>query len=126
MHKLNFQVRSYECDLQGIVNNANYQHYLEHSRHEFLKTLNINFAEMHDEGLDLVLIEANLKYKSSLKADDEFYVMTRLENISRLKLKFTQIIYKTDESLILEAEMIGTCIDRKRNKPVVLEKLQIV
>ena len=27
------KVRDYECDLQGIVNNANYQHYMEHSRH---------------------------------------------------------------------------------------------
>ena len=30
-----FKVRDYECDLQGIVNNANYQHYTEHACHEF-------------------------------------------------------------------------------------------
>ena len=24
-----FEVRDYECDVQGIVNNANYQHYME-------------------------------------------------------------------------------------------------
>lgn len=121
MHKLNFQVRSYECDLQGIVNNANYQHYLEHSRHEFLKVQGINFAKMHEQGLDLVLIEAHLKYLSSLKADDEFYVMTKLENISRLKLKFTQLIYKFDQTPVLEAEMIGTCIDRNKGKPVIMQ-----
>ena len=27
------KVRDYECDLQGIVNNANYQPFMEHSRH---------------------------------------------------------------------------------------------
>ena len=26
--ELKDKVRDYECDLQGIVNNANYQHYL--------------------------------------------------------------------------------------------------
>ncbi len=124
MHRLDFQVRSYECDLQGIVNNANYQHYLEHSRHEFLKTLGINFTEMHEQGLDLVLIEANLKYISSLKADDEFYVITKLQYISKLKLKFTQLIYKSDDTAVLEAEMTGTCIDRSRNKPVIIKQLQ--
>lgn len=36
--ELPFKVRDYECDLQGIVNNANYQHYTEHTRHEFLRS----------------------------------------------------------------------------------------
>ena len=30
IYELTLKVRDYECDLQGIVNNANYQHYLEH------------------------------------------------------------------------------------------------
>ena len=34
IYELKMKVRDYECDLQGIVNNANYQHYLEHTRHE--------------------------------------------------------------------------------------------
>ena len=36
IYELKMKVRDYECDLQGIVNNANYQHYIEHTRHEFL------------------------------------------------------------------------------------------
>lgn len=51
-----FKVRDYECDLQGIVNNANYQHYTEHARHEFLLSRGISFAELHDKGIDAVEI----------------------------------------------------------------------
>ena len=36
IYQLDFKVRDYECDLQGIVNNVNYQHFYEHTLHEFL------------------------------------------------------------------------------------------
>lgn len=37
--ELEMQVRDYECDMEGIVNNAIYQHYLEHTRHEFFSII---------------------------------------------------------------------------------------
>ena len=49
IYELKLKVRDYECDLQGIVNNANYQHYLEHTRHEFLTSTGMSFAKLHDE-----------------------------------------------------------------------------
>ena len=45
IYELEMKVRDYECDLQGIVNNANYQHYLEHTRHEFLTSVGITIAK---------------------------------------------------------------------------------
>mgnify|MGYP005695630351 FL=1 len=53
---LDFSVRDYECDLQGIVNNAVYQNYLEHARHQFLRSCGFDFAQLHREGHDLSLI----------------------------------------------------------------------
>ena len=50
IYSLDMKVRDYECDLQGVVNNANYQHYMEHTRHEFLESLGVNFGKMHEDG----------------------------------------------------------------------------
>jgi Predicted thioesterase len=66
------QVRDYECDIEGIVNNANYLHYCEHTRHLFLKECGLSFAEMHEKGVDAVVARMNLQYKSPLRPDDEF------------------------------------------------------
>ena len=51
------EVRDYECDIEGIVNNANYLHYMEHTRHLFLKECGLSFAEMHNKGVDAVVAE---------------------------------------------------------------------
>ncbi len=61
--ELLFSVRDYECDLQGVVNNAVYQNYLEHARHVFLKEQGIDFAALAREGVNLVVIRAELDYK---------------------------------------------------------------
>ena len=55
IYELEMKVRDYECDLQGIVNNANYQHYLEHTRHEFLLSTGVSFAGLHEQGVDPVV-----------------------------------------------------------------------
>ena len=49
---LELAVRDYECDLQGVVNNAVYQNYLEHARHEYLKSIGIDFAALTAQGIE--------------------------------------------------------------------------
>ena len=57
-------VRDYECDIEGIVNNANYLHYTEHTRHLFLKSCGLSFAAMHRKGVDAVVARMNLAIRS--------------------------------------------------------------
>ena len=67
IYELKMKVRDYECDLQGIVNNANYQHYLEHTRHEFLTSVGISFARLHEEGVDPVVARLTMAFKTPLR-----------------------------------------------------------
>lgn len=117
------QVRDYECDLQGIVNNSVYQNYLEHARHEFLLANGINFAEITEQGINLVVIRAELDYKQSLRPQDKFYVTVKLEQESRLKFAFIQEIYRTeDDQLMLQAKVIGTGVNQ-RGRPEIPQAL---
>ena len=72
IYELPLKVRDYEVDSQGIVNNANYLHYTEHTRHLFLKHTGLSFAEMHSRGIDAVVARMNLQYKTPLRCDDVF------------------------------------------------------
>ena len=66
------KVRDYECDLQGVVNNANYLHYMEHTRHEFLLSLGENFSDLHDRGMDLFVARIEIQLKHSLQSGDRY------------------------------------------------------
>ena len=59
------KVRDYQCDLQRIVNNTVYQHYLENVRHEYLNGLGLNFAELTTLGVIIVVIRAELDCKQA-------------------------------------------------------------
>ncbi len=125
-YKLGLSVRDYECDLQGIVNNAVYQNYLEHTRHEYLKSVGLDFAEYTKKGINLVVVRAELDYKFPLKSGDKFIVALNFKRESRLKFAFYQDIYRLpDEKLIMKAKVIGTALNQKGRPeiPVELDKL---
>jgi acyl-CoA thioester hydrolase len=114
---LEFSVRDYECDLQGIVNNATYQHYLEHARHEFLVSRGMSFAALHGEGLDLIVIRVEIDYKFPLKSRDRFVVRLNIRREGNLRLVFEQDIFRLpDEKLIIHADVTG--VATRNGKPV--------
>lgn len=125
-HKLELQVRDYECDLQGIVNNAVYQNYLEHARHQFLLSQGVDFVALSKKGINLVVVRIELDYKCPLRPDDRFWVGSSIEKVSKIKFAFDQAIYRHDnQQLILQARVIGTAIDHagKPCREMMLEQL---
>lgn len=114
LHELSLQmaVRDYECDMQGVVNNAVYQNYLEHARHEFLKVHGIDFAALARAGINLVVVRAELDYRGSLTSGNHFVVRTRMEQLSRLKFAFHQrIVREPDGKEMISAVITGTGVN---------------
>ena len=113
--ELDFLVRDYEVDLQGIVNNSVYQNYLEHARHEYLFSKNIDFAKLHYEGKDLIVSSIEIQYKSPLKSRDKFVVTLRPYKEGNLRLVFEQNIYRLpDKKLVVSAKVTGVCLFKGR------------
>jgi acyl-CoA thioester hydrolase len=127
---LEFLVRDYECDIQGVVNNANYQHYLEHARHEFMISRGVSFSELHDHGLDLIVTRAEIDYKFPLRSHDCFIVKLNLARHGNVRIVFLQDIYRIpDGKLIVRAKITGAAV--RNGRPVfpgndLLEKLGLV
>ncbi len=110
IYELKMKVRDYECDLQGIVNNANYQHYIEHTRHEFLLSTGISFAQLHEKGVDPVVARLNMAFKTPLKSGDEFVSKLYLKK-EGIKYVFYQDIFRLpDMKIVIKSTVETVCV----------------
>ena len=109
---LEMSVRDYECDMQGVVNNSVYQNYLEHARHEYLKSIGINFKSYTEKRINLVVVRIELDYKYSLSSGDKFFVTVDLKKESRIKFAFFQNIYLIpDNKPVIIGKVIGVAVN---------------
>ena len=119
---LKLNVRDYECDIQGVVNNAHYQHYLEHARHEYLITKGISFAKLHEEGIDLIVSKVEIDYIYPLRSMDKFIVTVDIQREGNVRMAFIQKIFRIpDNKLIVKGKVTG--VATKKGKPVAPGKL---
>jgi acyl-CoA thioester hydrolase len=120
--ELPIKVRDYEVDSEGIVNNAIYLHYLEHTRHEFCQWAGLSFREMHNQGIDPVLRKVEIEYIKPLSLGDS--MVSKLW-ISRegAKFIFHQDIYTPEGSPIVKAIVSCVCIENGRlSRGTILEE----
>ena len=111
--ELPIKVRDYEVDAEGFVNNANYLHYLEHTRHEFCQFAGFTFREMHSQGIDPVLRKVEIEYLTPLGLGEE--MISKL-NISRkgARFIFQQDIYKPDGTPVVKSIVTVVCLENGR------------
>ena len=105
--EIDFKVRDYECDMSGIVNNSVYMNYLEHARHEFIRTIGLDFKGLLDAGIFTVVARADLSYKTPLRSGDSFTIKIRVEH-SGVKYIFYQDIYRLPDSKLCLKSVITT------------------
>lgn len=111
---LDIRVRDYETDSQGIVNNANYLHYLEITRHDFCEEAGTSFRAMQERGLDPVVRKIEIEYLNSLTMGD---TMTSCLNMRRegARFIFDQNIYNASTGApVVKAKVTVVCLQDGR------------
>ena len=109
--ELTMRVRDYEVDSQGIVNNAVYLHYLEHTRHEFCRMAGTSFRDMQQRGIDPVLRKLDIEYLHplGLGADMVSKLAIRREGA---RFIFIQDIYSLPDMLpVVRANVTVVCLE---------------
>ena len=109
---LEIAVRDYELDSEGIVNNAVYLHYLEHTRHAFVKREGIPFGSLTSDGLVPVVRRMEIDYRTPLRSGDVMLSRLWIERQGARFIFHQDISRKEDEAPVVSAVVTIVCMDR--------------
>lgn len=113
-YELKIKVRDYEVDSQGIVNNANYLHYLEITRHDFCEHAGTSFRAMQEQGLDPVVRKIEIEYLSSLTLGETMISRLSMERHGA-RFVFRQNIYNAATGAqVVRATVTVVCLENGR------------
>ncbi len=110
-HELMIRVRYQETDAQGVVHHANYLTWLELGRVELLRAAGHSYRELEEQGIMLVVAEANLSYFLPARFDDELRLTTTVIEAKGARVVHEYELYRGSE-LLVRARTTVACVTK--------------
>jgi acyl-CoA thioester hydrolase len=112
------RVRYAETDQMGVVYYANFFVWFEIGRVELLRQLGFHYKLMEvEDDCHFPVVEANCRYKSPARYDDELLLETRILGMRRTVIKFGyRLLRAADEQLLAEGETTHVTVNRSFHK----------
>lgn len=107
---LPMRARYSECDMQGAVFNANYLMYFDVAITELWRAAWGAWDELTARGVDMVVAEANVRYRAPLAFDDEFEVRAQIERLGNTAITTRFTVVRDGEELT-QGWLRHVCID---------------
>jgi acyl-CoA thioester hydrolase len=115
--KCSLQVRTYECDSYGHVNNANYLNYLEYARYELLKDIGFNYEKAVGSGYGIFISRIEINYKRPALTDDCLTITTWPLKKGAVSGTLAQEIRRGDD-LVADAKVTWAFVEASAGMPV--------
>ncbi len=128
-HKESIRVRYSETDKMGFVYYGNYAQYFEVARVEALRSLNLSYKELEENGIMLPVRSFHIDYFKPAHYDDLLTIDTLITEMPTAKLKFDYKTINQHGELLNTASVVLVFMNENRNKPIkppvqFLEKLK--
>ncbi len=116
-HTINIRVRYAETDKMGYVYYGNYATYFEVGRVEMLRSLNVSYKELEEQGVLLPVVNLNVDYKKPAFYDDELSLETELVETPSVKIVFNYKLMKNEE-LLCTAQTTLVFLNKESGRPM--------
>jgi acyl-CoA thioester hydrolase len=109
--EIQIRVRYSETDAMGFLYHGNYFAFFEMGRTELLRAQGGNYRQMEEEGLFMVVVSLECKYRKPARYDDLLTLKTRVARITPAKIEHQYQLFR-DGELLTEARSVLACVDR--------------
>ncbi len=90
------KIHFYETDAQGVLHHSNYFRLFEEARGELLRSLGIPYSRLREEGYEVVLLEAECRFKKPIFYDQDVCVEVKLDYMDRYFFCFSYLVFVED------------------------------
>ena len=111
-HQHAIRVRYAESDQMGVAHHGAYVPWLEEARIEWLRSIGHSYRQLETEGILMPVIELAVRYKRSLRFDDQAVLATEAVVAGPTRMTFRTRVSHGDV-LCAEAEVTVACVNRE-------------
>jgi len=112
-----------DTDSGGVVYHSNYLKFMERARTEWLRSLNLNQAELKKKDkIMFVVAKVDINYIKPARFNDQLTIETIVDKIGASKVNLTQDIYNNSD-LCTSAKVNIACLNSNNFKPQRIPKL---
>jgi acyl-CoA thioester hydrolase len=104
------RVRYNECDPQGHVFNANYLVYFDVAHTELLRAAVGPYSRLVDAGIEFVVADARLRFRSPARYDERIEVEVALTGMTEASLHSDLTVWRGQDRLV-EGALRHVCVD---------------
>lgn len=111
VHRL--RVRYAECDPQGVVFNAQYLAFADHALTELWRELFGGYAAMLERGVDVVVAEARVRFRTPARFDEELDVAVTVAHLGTTSMTLHDTMTRpADGASVAEVEVRYVWVER--------------
>jgi acyl-CoA thioester hydrolase len=105
------RVRYVECDALGVVFNAHYLSYMDHTMTELFRAAFGGYGRLHEHGLDMAVAQAQLRFRSPARFDEDLDLEATVTHLGTTSL-ITEHRIRRGDDLLVEGELVHVWVQR--------------
>lgn len=102
-----------------VVYHTHYLDYFEAARTEALREMGLAYKTLEDQGIFMPVVDLAIQYKSSALYDDVLEIVTRFDEVPRVRVRIMYEVYRANDPTLLVSGHVTLCfMSQARNRPI--------